>query len=101
MCAFDASIQSAFALTQDARGLYHRFQCGGSRAALIAAMRKVNSAMCELRLAGYSLKHSGGVNSACARVCYYTLRARECELYELYDLVSVQLTPTERLKTAH
>ena len=101
MCAFDASIQSAHVLTQDARGLYRHFQCGGSRMALIAAMRKVNSAMCELRLAGYTLQHSGGVNSACARVYYYTLRARECELYELYDVVSNQLTPTERLKTAH
>ena len=101
MCAFDSSVQSAHVLAQDARGLYRRFQCGGNRMALIAAMRKVNSAMCELRFAGYSLQHSGEMSSARTRVYYYTLKARECELYELYDVVSNQLTPTERLKTAH
>ena len=103
MCAFTLSLNSAAVSVRAARDLYRRFQYGGDRMALVQSMRKVNSAIRELRMAGYNLsdmRHCGAISSTCARVYHYTLAARERELYELYDLVSVQLEPTEWLKMA-
>ena len=85
------------AYISEARNLYRRFQTDGTRTALIQSMRKVNAAMCALRMA----EHSATYNATCQRIMIYALAARQRELNALYDTIARHLTPCEWVKASH